>query len=465
MYFCSVKKSPNMLEKSDVFQCLVQGEGLHVEFKQSVPVKVRELSEEVCGFANAQGGVVLIGISDSNEIVGTTIENSRRSAIQGSLGEISPKVQYSLYPVEVDDKTVWVIEVPEGQFKPYVFAGSIYMREGASCQKLTQVDEMRDFFQRSERIHFDAIPEPAIDLMDELDEDAFHEFRRAAGLSPDTPIPQILDNLQLFDESHFAKRGSVMFFAKHPEAHYFQAVVRCVLFKGNEKVYILDDKTFSGPLLRQYEQALDWLQSKLQVSYRIETAGPRQEIWEIPLNVLKEALLNAICHRDYYEQGATVVVEMYDDRVEISNPGGLLPIVAKNFGRKSLSRNPLVFNLFTRMSLAEKIGSGIPRMRKSMLDAGLPEPVFETEGFFTVTLSRPTAQAQTAKVVEEEAPTTEKHDSILSVIRENPTLSSEEIIRLTGLKRSTFYNHLNKLKESKKIKKVKKDGKWQWVVK
>lgn len=453
-----------MLEKDDIFRCLVQGEGPYIEFKQSVPMKVRELSEEACGFANAQGGFVLIGINDSNEIVGATIENSRRSAIQGSLGEISPKIQYSMYPVEVDVKTVWVIEVPEGQFKPYVFAGSIFMREGASCQKLTQVDEMRDFFQRSERIHFDAIPEPTISLMDELDENAFLEFRRSASLSPDTPVTQILDNLQLFDENHSVRRGGVMFFAAHPETHYFQAVVRCALFKGNDKVYILDDKTFQGPLLRQYEQALDWLQSKLQVSYRIETAGPREEIWEIPLNVLKEALLNAICHRDYYEQGATVVVEMYDNRVEISNPGGLLPIVAKNFGRKSLSRNPLVFNLFTRMSLVEKIGSGIPRMRKSMLDAGLPEPVFETEGFFTVTLFRPSAQVQTAKI-EEEVPTIDKSEAIIALIKENPSISSEDIIRLTGLKRSTFYNYLNKLKESKKLKKVKSRGKWRWVVK
>lgn len=452
-----------MIGKDEIIRLSVQGEGIHVEFKQSVPVKVRELSEEVCGFANAHGGFLLIGINDSNEIVGTTIENSRRSAIQGSLGEISPKIQYSFYPVEVEGKTVWVIEVPEGQHKPYIFSGSIFKREGASCQKLTQVDEMRDFFQQSERIHFDAIPEPAINLMEELDEDAFREFRRSASLNPDTPATQILDNLQLFDENHLVKRGGVMFFAKHPETHYFQAVVRCALFKGKEKVYILDDKTFHGPLLRQYEQALDWLQSKLQVSYRIETAGPREEIWEIPLNVLKEALLNAICHRDYYEQGATVVVEMYDDRIEISNPGGLLPIVAKNFGRKSLSRNPLVFNLFTRMNLVEKIGSGIPRMRKSMLDAGLPEPVFETEGFFTVTLYRPSAQTQTAKVVEG-TQTADKYASIIAIIKENPTISSEEIIRLTGLKRSTFYNYLNKLKESKKIKKVKSNGKWRWVV-
>lgn len=86
-----------------------------------------------------------------------------------------------------------------------------------------------------------------------------------------------------------------------------------------------------------------------------------------------------------YEEGGTIMVEVYDDRVEISNPGGLLPLVAAEFGHKSMSRNPLIFGLFTRMQVVEKVGSGIPRMRRLMKEAGLPEPKFDTQGFFTVT--------------------------------------------------------------------------------
>ena len=98
--------------------------------------------------------------------------------------------------------------------------------------------------------------------------------------------------------------------------------------------------------------------------------------------------MNAICHRDLYEEGGTIMVEVYDDRVEISNPGGLLPVVAAAFGQKSMSRNPLVFGLFTRMHVVEKVGSGIPRMRRLMNEAGLPEPKFSTKGFFTVTFMK-----------------------------------------------------------------------------
>lgn len=104
-------------------------------------------------------------------------------------------------------------------------------------------------------------------------------------------------------------------------------------------------------MYQQYLQAMSWLESKLQVAYKIEGTGPREEIWEIPLTVFKEAIINALSHRDYYEQGASIMIEMFEDRVEISNPGGLLPVVAKDFGHKSMTRNPLIFGLFTRMHL------------------------------------------------------------------------------------------------------------------
>ncbi len=85
---------------------------------------------------------------------------------------------------------------------------------------------------------------------------------------------------------------------------------------------------------------------------------------------------------------ATIMIEMFDDRVEVSNPGGLLPIVAKDFGHKSMTRNPLIFGLFTRMHLVEKVASGIPRMKEAMKEAGLPEPEFNTNGIFTAVFKR-----------------------------------------------------------------------------
>ena len=446
-----------MLSADEIKEMVNEGEGYKVDFKRSVPSKVRELTEEVCGFLNAAGGYLLIGVSDNNEIVGADIDNYKRSAIQGSIGEISPMCHYSMYDVSVDGKKVWVIEVPSGKNKPYFFSGCTYLREGANCQKLTNVEEIRDAFQRYERIYFDAIPLPKVNLMEQLDEDNFCEFKRDAHIVSNIDDYQVLDSLKIFDDNNAVKSGGVLFFAKNPEQVFFYAVVRCVLFKGTDKVYILDDKTFGGPLLQQYNKAIEWLKGKLQVAYEIDGVGPRKEVWEIPLGVFKEAIINALAHRDYDEQGASITIEMFDDRVEITNPGSLLPVVAKNFGRKSLSRNPLIFGLFTRMHLVEHIGSGIPRMRKDMLDAGLPEPTYDTDGMFTVTFRRPFKQGKIQL--------TELQTSLIQTVKNNPFLTMEQIGMELGIGRTSVYKIVKVLRTMGVLEHVGRKNNGEWIVK
>jgi ATP-dependent DNA helicase RecG len=195
-------------------------------------------------------------------------------------------------------------------------------------------------------------------------------------------------------------------------------------------VHIIADKTFGGPLYQQYLNALSWLESKLEVEYVIKGTGSRQEIWEIPLDVFKESIMTAICHRDLYEEGGTIMVEVYDDRVEISNPGGLLPVVAAEFWHKSMSRNPLIFGLFTRMQVVEKVGSGIPRMRRLMKEAELPEPKFSTQGIFTVTfMKRAKPQSATDGTLNGTLNSTEQ--MVFDCIKANPGVSANALIQQT----------------------------------
>lgn len=135
-----------MLTAEEIKSIADSGEGYNVDFKISVPSKVRDLSQEVCAFANSEGGYLLIGIDDKGRIVGVEIDNAKRSAIQNSIRDISPAMQVEMYPVDVDDKTVWVIDIPSGKDKPYVISGAIYVREGANSQKLTTAEEIRSFF-------------------------------------------------------------------------------------------------------------------------------------------------------------------------------------------------------------------------------------------------------------------------------------------------------------------------------
>ncbi|MDR2791200.1 MAG: putative DNA binding domain-containing protein [Tannerellaceae bacterium] len=385
-----------MLTAEEIKSIAASGAGYNAEFMVAVPSNVRELSQSVCAFANSGGGYILIGIDNNDHIVGTKIDNAKRSAIQNAIRDISPIVKADVYEVDVEGKPVWVLDVSDGNDKPYISSGAIYLREGAISQKLTTAEEIRSLFQINHRVYFDDVPCRRFDTKKDLDKNNFGDFLQLSSISGIVSTEQILRNLRAYEESGELKNGAVLFFGQEPETYFPQAIVRCVRFKGINKVHIIDDKRYGGPLYRQYTQAEAWIKDKLEVSYIISGTGPRKEVWEIPLTVFKEALINALSHRDYCEQGAVTMVEMYDDRIEISNPGGLLSGVKSSFGWKSMTRNPLIFGLFTRMNLVEQVGSGVPRMREAMSEAGLPSPDFSDEGiFFTAVFRRPIKKENT----------------------------------------------------------------------
>ncbi|MDR1980602.1 MAG: putative DNA binding domain-containing protein [Tannerellaceae bacterium] len=329
-----------MLTPEETKSIASSGEGYNADFKVSIPSKVRELSREVCAFANSEGGYILIGIDNKNRIVGVAIDNTQRSAIQDAIRDISPSINVNTYRVDIDGKTVWVMDVPSGKDKPYVTSGAIYVRESANSQKLTTAEEIRSFFQSSNRIYFDAVPCPRFNIKEELDKKNFKQFLLASSISGNVSTQQILNNLQTFDES--------------------------------------------------------------------------------------------------------------------SNPGGLLLGVKKDFGKKSMTRNPLIFGLFTRMDLVEQVGSGIPRMREEMQEAGLPEPIFSTEGgFFTVEFKRP----KKYDIVKSDNGTVNGtvnegnaiKDSVFKLITENEGLSASGIAKSIGKSRRTTMRYLDLLKKEDKI--------------
>ena len=170
------------------------------------------------------------------------------------------------------------------------------------------------------------------------------------------------------------------------------ATVTCALFRGTAKTHILDRKEFTGDLYSIYEDCMAYLQSKLNTAL-IPHARGRDERLELPVEALREALVNAIVHRDY-RSTANVQVYIFQDRLEIVTPGGLSAgMREEDLGIKSVPRNPLLFGIFHRMDLVEKIGSGIKRIRQMCRDYGVTEPVFDvSESWVTTTFKRPTGQ-------------------------------------------------------------------------
>jgi ATP-dependent DNA helicase RecG len=183
--------------------------------------------------------------------------------------------------------------------------------------------------------------------------------------------------------------AGLMLFGKKRDLYIRQVYVTCVLYKGSDKIKIIDRKDFRDGLFQDYKNTFKFLQQHLRLEYVIEGGGPRKEIPEIPYEALKEALLNAIIHRDYFEIGARVMVEIFDDRVEISNPGELL-FEKEKIGKKTVSvaRNPILFDIFNRMQLIEKVGTGLKRILAFAKTSNI-NVEFDIDSFFTIVFFRP----------------------------------------------------------------------------
>ena len=145
------------------------------------------------------------------------------------------------------------------------------------------------------------------------------------------------------------------------------------------------------------------------------------------------------------------MIEMFDDRVEISNPGGLLPVVAKDFGHKSMTRNPLIFGLFTRIHLVERVASGIPRMQEAMREANLPEPEFHTEGMFTAVFKRQITNSANYDTVNDIVNDTiyENEQAILNLLATTPGLNASEISKYINKSLRTTMRYIKVLQEKK----------------
>jgi ATP-dependent DNA helicase RecG len=154
--------------------------------------------------------------------------------------------------------------------------------------------------------------------------------------------------------------------------------------KGADKVHVLDRKDFDGGVVADIEDAMRFIERNTRTAWRIETLR-RENIPEYPTKALREAVTNAVMHRDWFMEGANVFVELYTDRIEVVSPGGLPKgMLPADLGHKSVRRNALIADLLHRIEFIEKAGTGIKRIRDEARAQGCPEPVWEANGFVTV---------------------------------------------------------------------------------
>ncbi len=427
------------------------GENFHIELKESFD---KSFIQEVCAFANSSGGKIFLGVSDKGEIKGIKTDNSFRSKIQDNLKQIEPFLKIDILVKE----NIIVVDVPEGKDKPYGSSKGFFVRIGPNSQKLTR-NEIVHFFQKEGRIRFEELENRKADFRRDFDQIAFDNFIKKCKISPTIERNFLLQNLDCLTEQNKMTNTGVLFFTKSTEFLIIQATVVCVLYKGNEKNHILDKKNFSSNLIDNIESAILFVQRHTNLEYKIEHIQ-REEIPEIPEIALREAIVNAVCHRDYSQKGATIIIEVFDNRVEITSPGGLPgDLKPEDFGTKSVARNPVIASLLLRADYIERIGTGITRMKNAVKELGKGDLTFNFTSFFTVIFSRSTTQKNLVKTSQK---TSQK---ILELLKKDPEISRKKLaVQIGNITESGIKYNLAKLKKEGLIRRVGHDKGGYWEV-
>jgi ATP-dependent DNA helicase RecG len=332
----------------------------------------------VCGFANAQGGVLEIGKDDNGTVVG--VENAR-----GLLTDIPSKITNAMaIVVDVDlraedGKQYLTITVQPHPY-PISYHGKYYLRSGASNRELTG-NALDEFLLRKEGKTWDGVPVPYVGVPD-LDYNTLKEFRRKAissqRLTPDDlemTDAELIDSLRLA-EGNYLKRAAILLFHPEPDRWFTGASVKIGYFQTGADLLFMDELT--GPILTMPDRVLDLIFTKYfrgLISYR---GIQRVETFPVAKDALREALVNAIVHRDY-STGVPIQIKVFPDEIIIFNDGGLpdgWTVEELRSRHQSLPHNPEIARAFFRSGQIEAWGRGIEKIETASRKAYKPDPVF-----------------------------------------------------------------------------------------
>ena len=444
---------------------LKEGEGLGVEFKERFSSRI---AKDIVAFANTKGGSILLGVDDNGKVIGEKVTNRLKAEISGIARNCEPAI--TIKKISQIGKVV-VIEIDEGSEKPYSCSEGYFRRLDAVTQKMNR-KEIELFFRYAIKTSFELL-EHLDATWRNISQKKIRTFFEEAGIDMlAIDEKKVLASLGMSDGKHINNAG-VLFFAKEPRKLLMQCELILVAFKGTKGINVYDKKYIQDDLLTQFNEAIIFLERHLNVRSEIKGVN-RKDICELSMEALREAVANAIIHRDYSMRGTSIMVEVHEDRVEVRNPGGLPEgLTIKGLQNVSIRRNEIIADMFARMEKVERMGTGIKRMRDAMKAYGLPYPKIKSDTFFGITFQRPPYSLREEekggqKVVrtggqKQWSDLTSRQDEVLKLIADNPDISRKELSDKLGINPSAIQKHMEVLKVKKIIKRIgsAKGGHWE----
>lgn len=454
---------------NEIKTLIKEGESSSLEFK-STTNQLKSAFETICAFLNGKGGTVLIGVKNDGQIIGQDVSDNTRQEIAREIKKIEPSAQVDVDYIPTENgKFVIMLRVAFGRYAPYVFDGRAYGRVESSTGLIPQHRYEQLLVRRGQLNH--AWEEQLTEDYD-LDSLDHEEIRRTIKEGVDQnrigvevlsyDMEHILSKLKLLQDGKLIN-AAIVLYAKDVLPKYPHCMIRMARFRGTDKLGdFMDNQRVYGNAFRLISAADDFTQRHLPIASFFEP-GKMQRIDQpaVPALALREALINAISHRDYTNRSASIALSIFDDRLEIWNNGELPPELNISDLRKShqsYPRNEEIATLFYQRGWVEEWGTGTVRMIGYCQKNGTPEPEFqEYSGGFAVVFRFKEPMGRFIKnTVQEEASQyklTSRQQEILKILSIGGKVSVNDILnQLNDAPASrTLRDDLARLKELKLI--------------
>lgn len=421
------------LDLDNLERLVKQGESSTLEFKTST-AKLKSAVETLCAYLNAQGGVVLIGVTNSGKINGQEVTDNTRLEIANLISKLEPaaQVDFEYIPIKNDKHVIKMTVSPNPASIPYVFDGKPYWRVLSSTRPMPQPRYQQLLMERANKLSpWDS--EVANNLnIEDLDHkeiintisESIRKGRLESRYETDDPLTA-LRLLKLTINGKLLNAAAVLF-SSDPELHYPQCLLRMVKFKGKDKSNLLDSRRVYGHAFRLLSDAEDFCLRHMSIeSEFVPGKMARRDIPDYPPRAIREAMVNAIAHRDYTIKGGSISLMLFDDRLEITSHGTLpLGITVNDLKQEhdSQPRNERITQVMYRRGLIESIGTGTQEMISECKEFGKPAPEYlERANTFVVRfLPRP--------IPIKLDHLTDRQNEIINIVSSKNTVSASEIL-------------------------------------
>lgn len=398
-------------------------------------VEAETLAECMVAMANSDGGLIVFGVDDDGRPTQKIWEEEAEGALREAAGLCRPPVPSSWQAVDTAAGTLIGVQIARSLDLHSLLDGRVLIRRGSQNRALSG-DEIKDLAANRQSAEFEMEVVPGA-RADDLDPEIIEEYldnREVRGGARVGTTAELLFEIGATDRQGNPTTAGILLFGKNPQMFLPQSGIVFVKFPGTEPRgedggigYGRRDE-LTGPLARLVARAWNVVFEEMRVGATVNGLE-REELTEYPRFAVREALVNAVAHRDYRIQGRRIEIRMYTDRLEILSPGGLPGyITLDNLVDEHFSRNPRLVSGLYQWGFIEELGLGIDRMIEEMVDAGHAPPKFNaTPHSFGVTLSNKRQRPATPKWTRS---MNERQMQALAFVRENGSITNSDYRRL-----------------------------------